>query len=287
MVVTIIDPSIRSNVDQAAEESFDRIHTATIAEAARVVRERAPRAILLSPVIASSDSLEALARLVAKNPVVTPIAILGAVDEVPTIELLGLGACGVRRLLDLSNRSAWDELRGLLDNSGGDAGARILAGLMPLLELATEETQRFFVDLVHEAPHTTTVRKLAKVFRLSASTLMSRFFRAELPAPKAYLAATRLLYAAALFETSALSIVDVANALDFSSPQSFGRHVRKVLGLTAGEFRDQLPLNACLEHFRSRLLLPYQDVLRTFRPIRPAYLRPLNGIPSESLVAVA
>ena len=63
---------------------------------------------------------------------------------------------------------------------------------------------------------------------------MSRFTRAGLPSPKTYLAAVRLLYAAQYFESDGLSIADVAYRLECSSPQSFGRHLRSMLGITAG-----------------------------------------------------
>ena len=68
---------------------------------------------------------------------------------------------------------------------------------------------------------------------------MSRFSRSGLPSPKSYLAALRLLHASQLFEDAGLSIADVAHRLDYSSPQSFGRHVRSLLGITSSEFRTR------------------------------------------------
>ena len=103
--------------------------------------------------------------------------------------------------------------------------------------------------------------------RLPASTLMSRFFRAGLPSPKRYLAGLRLVHAAALLETPGLSISDVAYRLEYSSPQSFGRHVRAGLGLTAREFRHRYPFDRALEDFVARLVKPFQTTLRTFRPL--------------------
>lgn len=96
---------------------------------------------------------------------------------------------------------------------------------------------------------------------------MSRFFRAALPAPKKYLAMTRLLYAAAFLTAREASVTDVSNALNYSSPQSFGRHVRIMLGLSAGEFRRELSFQAGIAHFTDRLIRPYMNVLATFRPL--------------------
>jgi AraC-like DNA-binding protein len=96
---------------------------------------------------------------------------------------------------------------------------------------------------------------------------MSRFFRAQLPSPKRYLAAIRLVYAAGLLESPGLSISDVAYQLEYSSPQSFGRHLRAVLGLTAGEFRRRYPFPTALRDFVERMILPFRRALRTFHPL--------------------
>ena len=96
---------------------------------------------------------------------------------------------------------------------------------------------------------------------------MSRFFRAGLPAPKRYLAVARLVRAARLFENPGFSVANIANHLDYSSPQSFGRHVRSVLGLTAVEFRRHYDGAAMLLHFREALVLPYSDALRSLKPL--------------------
>ena len=283
-VVTVLESSIRRSIDDATAECFDTVHVGSVSDAMRVVRERSASALLLSPAITRQQPLQDIARLINKLPGVTPVAIVGAVDEVPTTELLDLGACGVRQLFDLSGRDGWDQLRGILDHTGGDTSARILSSLLPMLEDATDETRHFFAGLVRSAPSTTTVRKLAKVFSMSPSTLMSRFFRAKLPPPKTYLAMTRLLYAASFFESTSLSIADVANGLEFSSPQSFGRHVRLMLGLTAGEFRREFCLSSALKHFADRLIVPYHKTFKSLRPISPAYLRAMNGIPNEGLL---
>jgi AraC-like DNA-binding protein len=99
------------------------------------------------------------------------------------------------------------------------------------------------------------------------STLMSRFFRAGLPTPKRYLAMARLVRAARLFENAGFSVANVANHLDYSSPQSFGRHVRTLLHITAGEFRAEYDCASMFARFRADLVVPYADALRELRPL--------------------
>jgi len=111
------------------------------------------------------------------------------------------------------------------------------------------------------------VSALARELQLVPSTLMARFWRAGLPSPKTYLAHTRLLHAAWLLRSEGYSIADVAHRLEYSSPQSFGRHLRVLLRMTAGEFRRRLPFGEALTRFRATLLTPFRDRLLTFHPL--------------------
>ena len=125
----------------------------------------------------------------------------------------------------------------------------------------------FFETLVRVSKRVASVRDLAELFRVLPSTLMSRFFRAGLPAPKRYLAMTRLLRAAYLFENRGFSIANVANHLEYSSPQSFGRHIRSIMGMTALQFRKDFRGEDMLRRFEIELIRPYVSVLREFNPL--------------------
>jgi AraC-like DNA-binding protein len=120
-----------------------------------------------------------------------------------------------------------------------------------------------------------TVRMLSRRLDILPSTLMSRFFRARLPAPKQYLASARLVRAARLFENPGFSVANVANHLDYSSPQSFGRHVRSLMLMTAVQFREQYDGEGMLRHFRETLVLPHVERLRDLRPLSPSWGPPL------------
>jgi AraC-like DNA-binding protein len=110
------------------------------------------------------------------------------------------------------------------------------------------------------------VRQMAKQMNILPSTLMSRFFRAHLPPPKKYLSLARLIRAAKLFENPGLSVASVANYLNYSSPQSFGRHVRTVMKMSPVVFRETYDGTGMLQYFRGELVLPYAEVLRSFKP---------------------
>jgi AraC-like DNA-binding protein len=126
---------------------------------------------------------------------------------------------------------------------------------------------RFFELLFDPSPKIATVRQLARKLDVVPSTLMSRFFRANLPAPKKYLALSRLIRAARLFENPGLSVASVANHLDYSSPQSFGRHVRTIMKMSPVTFRNRFDGQGMVQYFRTQLILPYSATLRSFHPI--------------------
>src|SRR5713101_2885913 len=48
--------------------------------------------------------------------------------------------------------------------------------------------------------------------------------------------------------------------------QSFGRHLRAVLGVTAGEFRRRFPFDVALARYIDLLITPYREALRAFHP---------------------
>jgi len=152
----------------------------------------------------------------------------------------------------------------------GDAGQRgILSQLAIDLPGAPPDCWQFFETIFTCSPRIGNVRQLSRLLDVTPSTLMSRFFRGGAPTPKRYLAMARLVRAARLFENSGFSIANVANHLDYSSPQSFGRHVRTLLQITAGEFRARYDCASMFARFREDLIIPYADVLCNLRPLSP------------------
>ncbi len=266
--ITMLEPELRGQLDAATCEAFVTVHTESVAEALDAAKIHGARGLILSPSFVGNEPIESIARLVAKNLTMLTVAVVSEPESGAANSLLELGACGVRRAIDLTRREGWDALRNLADQSGGDTGQRIMNELGPFIEAATQEMQQFFRTIIRGAPQMRTARTLGRVLRIGTSTLASRFFRAGLPGPKRFLASTRLLYAAAFLESPSASIADVANAMDYSSPQGFNRHVQTMWGVTAGEFRRTYSFVAAVETYKSRLIIPYESTLRSFKPIR-------------------
>jgi AraC-like DNA-binding protein len=266
-VATVLLPGERLSVDAAGHGCFALVHRDSIPEAIRVVRERAVDAMLLSVHRCQTGQMDALSHFLRDFPEIPTVALVSHHDTRTTEALLTLGASGVRQVVDVTSPSGWQRLRELVSGPASRASARIQAPLFDALGDVPPDTRLYFEAMVRLAPETVTVRKLARKLQVRPSTLMSRFSRAYLPSPKSYLAAIRLLHASILLELPGLSIADVAYRLDYSSPQSFGRHVRAILGITSTEFRQRLPFGAAMTRFIDIMITPYLPALRAFHPL--------------------
>jgi AraC-like DNA-binding protein len=205
--------------------------------------------------------------MVREFPRIPAVALLTETQNSTPHATLALGQLGIRTLVDARLPAGWQTLRNLLASQGsGDLQRSALAQISIDLPEVPRDCWWFFELLFDASPRISTVRHLAKHLNILPSTLMSRFFRAKLPPPKRYLSLARLIRAARLFENPGLSVARVANHLDYSSPQSFGRHVRTVMKMSPVKFRASFDGQGMLQFFRTELVLPYVDVLRNFRP---------------------
>jgi AraC-like DNA-binding protein len=266
-VATVVEPNLRSQVDAAVGESFNAVHANSLGEAIRAVREGPVQAVFVSPGCVRREELPGVATLIGGFPGVSTVALVSRHDSASSERLLELGAFGVRRLVDLSVRDGWRYLRDLVSHPSSPTAARIFSRLIPALGQPTEDCRAVFEVVVRLAPGLPKVKMLTDQLEIHSSTFTSRFYRAGLPSPKRYLSAIRIIYAAAFLELPGLSLSDVAYRLEYSSPQSFGRHLRTVMGTTAGEFRTRYPFQQALGEFLERLIVPFQHTFSTFHPL--------------------
>ncbi len=271
-VATVLFPHERARVEAAGEGVYRAVHRNSVAEVLHDLRERDVDAVLVSVSRCTyQQDAEHLRTLVREFPRVPAVALLTQLEAGTPHAVLSLGRCGVRSLIDVRQPRGWQDLRNALaSDRRRDIEHLALAQLSLDLAGAPEDCYRFFESLFINPASLATVRQLAVLLHVKASTLMSRFFRARLPAPKRYLAIARLTRAAWLFENSGLSVANVANHLEYSSPQSFGRHVRTMLGMTALEFRQRYDGEGMLLRFRDELIVPYLTTLRSFNPLDSA-----------------
>jgi AraC-like DNA-binding protein len=236
-VSTILTPLERSRVDAAAHGLCDPLHRESLDEVLSDLREHRSSLVLISVTRYGSQSSARVAAMVREFPRVPAVALLTETQSSTPHSTLALGQLGIRTLVDARLPAGWQTLRNLLATQGSNELQRSALSQISLdLPGVSKDCWRFFELLFDSSPRISTVRQLARHLNVLPSTLMSRFFRAKLPPPKRYLCLARLIRAARLFENPGLSVARVANHLDYSSPQSFGRHVRTVMRMSRACF---------------------------------------------------
>lgn len=267
LVAAVLQPDERSRVEAAGTGWFSLVHQETVPEAIRAVRERPVDAVLVSVHQCGRTQMDAIGHLVRGFPGVQTVALVSRHDPLGTETLLHFGLLGVRQVVDVTQPEGWQRLRRLLGEPASRDAARIQGPVLSALGDVLPETRLFFEALVRLAPDVPTVREFARHLDVRTSTLISRFQRAGLPSPKSYLAAVRLVHAVLLFERPGYTVADVAYRLEYSSPQSFGRHVRALMGITSSELRSRFVFESALDRFVTIMIVPYRGVLRSFRPL--------------------
>jgi AraC-like DNA-binding protein len=254
-------------VDAAAQGLCDALHRESLDEVLSDLREQKVGLVLISVTRYGSQNSARVAAMVREFPRIPAVALLTETQNSTPHTTLALGQLGIRTLVDARMPTGWQTLRNLLASQGvPDLERSALNQIRLDLPEVSKDCWRFFELLFDGSPKISTVRQLARQMDILPSTLMSRFFRAKLPAPKRYLSFARLIRAARLFENPGLSVARVANHLDYSSPQSFGRHVRTMMKMSPVKFRTTYDGQGMVQFFRTELVLPYVDVLANFRP---------------------
>lgn len=269
IIAAALEPLERARVDAAGTGCFALVHRESIRDALRVVRERAVDAVLVSVRQCAGEGSALLEQFVRNFPSVPTVALVTRHEPGDAEALLRLGANGVRQVVDATHPAGWRRLREVLGAPPSERAQAILTPVLEILSPMHASSRRFWEELVRNAPATTTVRRLADALDITPSTFVSRFVRAGLPSPKDHLVAVRLCHAAKLFDDGDLTIADVAYRMDYASPQSFGRHLRVVLGITPSEFRTRFPFCLVLERFLERFVRGHRDTWKTFRPLSP------------------
>lgn len=269
-VTTILTPSERSAVDAAGHGLYRAVHRSSLDEVRRDLREQSATAVLLSLACCSPRDAIRMAGILRDHPRVPMMALVTDADRVHPQSLLSLGRSGMRIVIDARESGGWRLLREAVATA--DRGSfnidSAIADLRLRLAAASEDCLQLLEMLFVARPAVHAVRSMARLVDLHPGTLMSRFQRAGLPPVKRFLDLANLVRAAHALEDQRRSIADVAVQLDYSSPQSFGRHVQLVLGMTASTFRATYDCEGMYGRFCDDVITPFHAALCSFRPLR-------------------
>lgn len=273
-VCTMLTSDERLRVDAAGMGHYRAVHRDRIADLIEDVTQGRAEAVLLSVMKCQDGNFSSLQKLIAEARLVPTIGLMSHIDHSTPAMLVQLGKWGVSTVIDVRSPNGWMALREYIVEEANDTVERIiLRRLRENLGNASDETFKFFEVVLRTSRTNGSIRTLCGGLGILPSTLMSRFFRAGLPAPKRYLASARLIRAAYLFQNPGFSIANVANHLQYSSPQSFGRHVRIMTGMSALSFRKQQGVEETVEHFLNTLVLPFERAFETFDPLGTLWCR--------------
>jgi AraC-like DNA-binding protein len=267
-VTTMLLPGERGPVDAAGRGYYESRHADSVDEVLTTLREGQADAVLFSVGRCTPRDVGAVARMVREFPQVPAVALL--ISDLPRVPetVLSIGHSGVRQIVDVRRPTGWQELRVLLSGERSRGLERAASRrIREVLDDAPADVLHFFDQLFLVPPHVSTIQQLARRLDTAPGTLMSRFFRARLPAPKRFLSMARLVRVAYAFENPGVTVASVSNVLEYSSPQAFGRHVQALLGINATQFRQSTTGPQMLERFLDELVFPHRDVWRTFRPL--------------------
>lgn len=267
-VATVLDPRERAEVDRVGAGLYRALHRERITEVIGDLRQRRVSAVVLSTARCTGEDLVRTTRIVRDFPGIPTFALLSQHGRSAPEDVLAVGNCGVRHIIDVRTPAGWTSLRMAIGAMAAtDGNEEAIARILEDVGGPDGDMAVFMLTLFGGYSSPRTVRQLAAMLGVLASTLVSRFYRARLPAPKRYLALAGLVRAARLFENPGLSIADVANHLGHSSPQSFARHIRTYSGIPAGEFRRRYDGWTMLERFREELVVPHAAQLRALSPV--------------------
>lgn len=267
-VATVLDPRERLDVDRVGAGLFRAVHRERVADVLNDLRERRVSAVILSTARCLGEDAVRTSRVVREFPGIPTVAVLSFHGSAAPEDVLAVGNCGIRHIVDVRTATGWGALRNAIASVAGHEGSeKTVAEILSQVGGPGSDVAAFMLALFGGYSSPRTVRQLATSLGVLPSTLVSRFYRAGLPAPKQYLAYAGLVRAARLFENPGMSIADVANHLGHSSPQSFARHVRTYSGHPAGEFRRRYDACAMLRRFRDELVIPHVGRLRALSPV--------------------
>jgi AraC-like DNA-binding protein len=274
-IVTVLSPAERTAVDAAGAGVYSTLHRASLEEVSEVLKTQAAGMVMLSLSRCGPREAIRFGALLREHPRVPMMALVTPGERVSPQALLTLGRNGVRTVIDVRDATGWHMLRESVIAARRASFSMQVAieDLRRMLDGATPEMLAFFDTLFLGEPPVHAVTALADRHGIHVGTLMSRFLRAGLPPVKRYLALAGLIRAALALEPKTISVSDISAGLGYSSPQSFGRHVRLQLGMSAKDFRRQYDGEGMFNAFCAELIVPVRQILLTVQPFERVVVR--------------
>ena len=158
-VATVLLPEERSRVEAAGQDCYVAVHGDSLDDAIRQVRRRRVDAVFLSVHRCDDAAFPRVARFVREFPHVPAVALISRPDLEAPHRVLGLGASGVRDVVDVSVPAGWGRLRELLREPSSPVAARVMGAIDRDLQDVPPDCRLFFEVVVRRAPELRHMRR--------------------------------------------------------------------------------------------------------------------------------
>jgi AraC-like DNA-binding protein len=184
-----------------------------------------------------------------------------------------LGRLGADTVADLRSREGWRALRQAVDRLPTPLVRRALAVVSEALGGRGTDGWYRFVAAAFRG-NAVTVKQLGRAEAVDPRQLDVYFLHARLPSPKQYIEIGLLARVAYFSELTSWGVAAISRAAGISSPQALHLAIRRLTGLTPGEWRRGHGVAWVLDEFRDHYVMPYRSVLETFNPYAKRWVRP-------------
>jgi AraC-like DNA-binding protein len=178
-----------------------------------------------------------------------------------------------KAIVDLTNPDGWRSLRNVVDRLPTPLIRRAVAAVSGALDNDGTDGWYRFIAAVFRGD-ATTVKQLAAVDGADPRQFEQYFLHARLPYPKQYIEVGLLGRFAYFSESTSWGIAAISRAAGISSPQAFNITMRRLTGLTPGQWRRNHGLDWVLAELCTRYIAPYRSVLQGFDPYASRWVRP-------------
>src|SRR6266705_3457962 len=224
---------------RAAAPRFPVVHARDWDDALAIIRTRPVELAAVDPQLEGSPSAREIERLRLLFPSL-PLILYTALSPATAAVLLALGHSGIQAVVFTRLDDHPARLREVLAHEEARSASRQLLDQLAAVLAPLPSELRWVVEEVLRAPaELQTVQQVA---------------------PRAFLAAARVLYAHRLLQDPGFTIDDVAQRLGYAQTKTLQLHARSYLGLTAGEMRLTLEPREALER-----------IAQGFAPLRQAH----------------
>ena len=248
MLLLAVVPGVRLHQLRTADPKlYSFLGLPSWADVVDTIRHKPVEMAVVDPVFDGQVRIREIERLRVMFPSLPVLIYTSLTPEAPGV-LLELGRVGIRRVILARFDDSPANLRAIFrDELESTASRKVILGIDRLLEGLPMQARWALEEMLNAPAGIATVSALADRASVQRRTCERWFAKVGLPSPRIVLVLARMLYAHRLLQDPGYTVEDVAVKLGYGRTRSLQDRFKEVFGLTAGEVRLSLTLEAALE----------------------------------------